>query len=63
MTTGDDGGRLAHDLRALLAVIVGYSELLKIRDDAETRREAAEQIAEAARRISALVDTLDDVSS
>jgi signal transduction histidine kinase len=47
---------LAHDLRTPLSIIAGYSELLRLRDDAETRREAPIRIQEAARRLSDLVD-------
>lgn len=49
---------LAHELRNPLAVIVGYAELLKLRDDDRTRREAAEAILEAAKRLSGLLDEL-----
>ena len=49
---------LAHELRNPLAVIVGYAELLKLRDDDQTRREAADAILQAADRLSRLLDEL-----
>ena len=49
---------LAHSLRTPLAVITGYAELLKHRDDDKTRREAAAQIAAAADRLSDAIDEL-----
>lgn len=47
-----------HDLRTPLAVIVGYAELLRLRDDEAFRLDAADRIAEAARRLSAGIDEL-----
>lgn len=49
---------LAHELRNPLAVIVGYAELLKLRDDDQTRREAADAILQAADRLSRILDEL-----
>lgn len=49
---------LAHDLRNPLSVITGYAELLKLRDDPETRVEAAENILVAAYKLSLLFDEL-----
>ena len=49
---------LAHSLRTPLAVITGYAELLKHRDDETTRREAAVQIAAAAERLADAIDEL-----
>ena len=62
MTTGGearvDRDALLHELRTPLAVINGYAELLAVRDDEATRREAAARIAEAAARLGALVEDL-----
>jgi signal transduction histidine kinase len=56
----DDAARanLEHDLRAPLAVISGYAEALLLRDDDETRLEAARRIQEAVERLHALIDEL-----
>jgi signal transduction histidine kinase len=48
----------AHELRTPLSVIVGYAELLRTRDDPDTRREATQYIEEAARRLLATIDDL-----
>lgn len=47
---------IAHRLRTPLTVIVGYAELLRLRDDETTRREAPLRIQEAAERLLAVVD-------
>jgi len=47
---------LAHDLKAPLAVIVGFAELLRTRDDEEIRLEAPERILEAAERLQTVID-------
>ena len=47
---------IAHRLRTPLTVIVGYAELLRMRDDETTRREAPLRIQEAAEGLLALVD-------
>lgn len=47
---------LAHRLRNPLAVLVGYAELLKTRDDPATRREATERLVEAADEVSLAAD-------
>lgn len=49
---------LAHELRTPLAIITGYAELLKHRDDEKTRRQAAEQIGAAAERLTNVIDEL-----
>jgi CheY-like chemotaxis protein len=49
---------LVHDLRTPLTVITGYAELLLLRDDEQTHREAPAQILEAARRLGAELDAL-----
>ena len=49
---------LSHALRTPLAIVVGYGELLKARDDERTRVEAAERILDAAERLTAVVDDL-----
>jgi CheY-like chemotaxis protein len=53
-----DADSLAHELRTPLSVIAGYAELLAIRDDDETRREAAAGISKAVARLGTLVDEL-----
>lgn len=47
---------MSHELRTPLAVIVGYAEVLGLRDDKRTRREAAARIREAADRLSRMID-------
>jgi signal transduction histidine kinase len=49
---------LAHELRTPLAVVVGYAELLRTRDDPAVRKEASERILEAAERLSRALDDL-----
>jgi len=49
---------LAHELRTPLAVIIGYAELLRLRDDEETRKEAPERIVTAAQELGWVVDDL-----
>lgn len=49
---------LAHELRTPLTVILGYAELLRARDDEETRREAPARIIEAAEHLLFVVDDL-----
>jgi signal transduction histidine kinase len=49
---------IAHELQTPLSVIIGYAELLRIRDDEQTRREAPVRIQEAAERLSALIEDL-----
>jgi signal transduction histidine kinase len=51
-------GTLAHELRTPLAVIVGYAELLLLRDDEETRRAAPKAIHDAGRALLARLDEL-----
>jgi CheY-like chemotaxis protein len=53
-----DADALSHELRTPLSVIAGYAELLAIRDDDETRHEAAARISEAVARLGTLVDEL-----
>jgi signal transduction histidine kinase len=48
--------RIAHRVRNPLAVLVGYAELLRARDDAATRREAAARIVEAANAVAEIAD-------
>lgn len=59
MSGGDDEGfvsRVAHELRTPLAVLMGYAQLLPLRgDDPEFRRQAAEHIEEAVKRLSTAV--------
>ena len=50
--------RIAHRVRNPLAVLVGYAELLRARDDEATRREAAVRIAEAAASIAEIADDM-----
>ena len=49
---------LAHELKNHLSAIVGFAELLALRDDEATRREAATMILEASRALSARIDEL-----
>jgi signal transduction histidine kinase len=49
---------LAHELKTPLAVLLGYVELLELRDDETIRREAPRRIKEAAERLAAAVDDL-----
>jgi CheY-like chemotaxis protein len=45
-----------HELRAPLAVISGYAELLRSRSDEETRLEASRRILDAAERLGACIE-------
>ncbi len=58
--TLDEGllSEVAHELKTPLGVIAGYAELLRFRDDAETRREAPIRIEEASQRLDAAIDDL-----
>ncbi|HXY81756.1 MAG TPA: response regulator [Gaiellaceae bacterium] len=59
MTIGDEEyARLAHDVMSPLAVIVGYAELLRTRDDEKIRRDAPEVIFEAAEQLRTAVRAL-----
>lgn len=49
---------LAHKVRTPLAVVLGYAELLQVREDADLRRQAAGRIMEAADQLSYVVDDL-----
>jgi signal transduction histidine kinase len=49
---------LAHELKTPLAILLGYVELLELRDDETIRREAPLRIKEAADRLAAAVDDL-----
>ena len=49
---------MAHDLRTPIAIMTGYADLLRVRDDERTRLKAAEEILKAADRLSGLVDDL-----
>ena len=50
--------RLAHELRSPLAIVLGYAELLNVRTDEETRREASQRIVAAAEQLALAVDDL-----
>jgi signal transduction histidine kinase len=50
--------RLAHELKTPLAVITGFAELLAMRDDERTRREASARITDASRQLSSVLDDL-----
>jgi signal transduction histidine kinase len=52
----DDLSALAHELKTPLAVITGFAELLAVRDDERTRREAAKRILEASSLLAKAVD-------
>ena len=54
----EERAQLRHDLRARLAVIVGYAHLLDGRDDEAIRREAPKRILEAAELLSRELDLL-----
>jgi nitrogen-specific signal transduction histidine kinase len=56
----DAQSQLAHDLRSLLSIIVGYASLLETRSDDAFRLEAARHIIEAAGRLEDRIDVLDD---
>jgi len=47
---------VAHELRAPLAIISGYAELLRVREDERMRLEASVLIQEAAEQLSARID-------
>lgn len=49
---------ISHALQTPLAVIVGYAELLRNRDDEHIRREAPVRIQEAAERLSAEIEDI-----
>jgi hypothetical protein len=54
----DRARQLLHDLRTPLALVKGYAELLQVRADDRTRREAPPRILEAADRLSLLLEQL-----
>jgi signal transduction histidine kinase len=62
MSTGDRPAAilsaLAHELRTPLSVITGFAELLAVRDDERTRKEAAHRITQASEQLSVLIDDL-----
>jgi signal transduction histidine kinase len=49
---------LEHDLKSSLSVISGYAELLQLREDEASRREAVRQILEAVDRLRRELDEL-----
>jgi CheY-like chemotaxis protein len=49
---------LEHDLKTPLAVIAGYAELLRERDDERTRSDAVERILEGVQRLRSELDAL-----
>jgi CheY-like chemotaxis protein len=50
--------RLAHDLKNPISVIAGYAELMRIRDDAELRRDALEMILAATGELSRVIQAV-----
>ena len=48
--------QLRHDLQSSLAAIVGFAELLRLRDDDETRLLASSSLLVTAERLSAQLD-------
>ena len=54
----DQLSSLAHELKTPLAVIAGFAELLAVRDDERTRREATAQIMVASERLANALDDL-----
>ena len=54
----DQLSSLAHELKTPLAVIAGFAELLAVRDDERTRREATAQIMVATERLANALDDL-----
>jgi CheY-like chemotaxis protein len=59
----DTISEMAHRLRTPLAVISGYAELLRMRDDEETRTEAPVRIQVAADRLTAAIDEVLELLS
>lgn len=49
---------LAHEFRTPLGVIMGYAELLRLRDDPKLRNEGLPRIEEAAKRLAGAIDDL-----
>jgi signal transduction histidine kinase len=49
---------LEHDLKTSLSVISGYAELLRLREDEASRREAIQQIIEGVDRLRRELDEL-----
>ena len=54
---------VAHELRTPLSVIVGYAELLRVRDDDDIRQEATTRILEGADRLSSVIHDILTVST
>lgn len=54
--TPERAARIAHDLKTPLAVIVGYADLMRTRDDEALRKEGLARILEAADTLSRRID-------
>jgi signal transduction histidine kinase len=54
----DELAELAHELKTPVAAIKGFAELLATRDDEDSRREAAAQIAVGIERLEKSIDDI-----
>jgi hypothetical protein len=59
----DARGRLSHDLRTPLNAVLGFAQLLALSELNQQQREELEEIAQAGRRLLALIDTFGATGS